>query len=94
MLSDTSLAQPASQELLWKIRCIGSKKEMVVENFTRKLCDGCKVKRYNAYLLNRKKKRFHIKACVECNYIFECNYKTRKYCCNRCKIRNYMRRKK
>jgi len=98
MLSDTSLAQPTSQELLWKIRCIGCKNTMVVNSLAKRYCKDCLIKRTQIYrwAANRKWKKelTYIQSCEFCNYIYLSRFKKSKYCSLHCSGKAYRERKR
>ena len=98
MLSDTSLAQPTSQELLWKIRCVRCKKPITVDSLAKRVCKDCLVEKTRlcrwAPHLNWKKELTYVQSCILCNYIYLSRYKKSQYCSMNCSGKAYRQRKR
>ena len=98
MLSDTSLAQPTSQELLWKIRCTRCKKQIVVDSLAKRVCKDCLIEKTQIYRWNANKKwkieLTYIQSCRLCNYIYLSRYKKSKYCSHNCSGKAYRERRR
>ena len=98
MLSDTSLAQSTSQELLWKIRCVRCKKQIVVDSLAKRVCKDCLVEKTRLYRWSLskcwKKKLTYIQSCKLCNYIYLSKNKKCDYCSHNCSGKAYRERKR
>ena len=96
MLSDTSLAQATSQELLWKIKCTRCKKPIVVDSLAKRVCKYCLIKKteLHSWVAHKKHIKNYIQSCILCNYIFLSRNPKRKYCSLNCSGKAYRERKR
>ena len=98
MLSKTSLAQPTSQELLWKIKCTRCKKQITVDSLAKRTCKDCLVRKTELFRWkqNRKQEKIknYVQACIVCNYIFISRNPKCKYCSLNCGGKAYRERKR